>query len=235
MQDDETKPHAPSPADLAAMGRRPPQSGLGRAAPAPGAPAAAPPADVRKKVVIAEDEALIRLDLKETLDELGYEVIGEAGDGERAVALAEELRPDLVILDVKMPVLDGISAAERIVATRVAPVVMLTAFSQRELVDRARDAGAMAYLVKPFTRSDLVPAIEIALSRFTELGALAQEVADLGDQLAARKAVERAKSVLQKQLGLTEPEAFRWIQKTAMDLRRSMREVAEGVVEHGVG
>jgi len=134
-----------------------------------------------------------------------------------------------------MPVLDGISAAERIAAARIAPVVILTAFSQRELVDRARDAGAMAYLVKPFTRSDLVPAIEIALSRFTELGALAQEVADLGDQLAARKAVERAKSVLQKQLGLTEPEAFRWIQKTAMDLRRSMREVAEGVVEHGVG
>ena len=188
-----------------------------------------------RRVVIAEDEALIRLDLKEMLEEEGYTVVGEAGDGEQAVELAREHRPDLVILDVKMPVLDGISAAERIAAARIAPVVILTAFSQRELVDRARDAGAMAYLVKPFTRSDLVPAIEIALSRFTELGALAQEVADLGDQLAARKAVERAKSVLQKQLGLTEPEAFRWIQKTAMDLRRSMREVAEGVVEHGVG
>jgi len=188
-----------------------------------------------RRVVIAEDEALIRMDLAEMLAEEGYVVVGQAADGAAAVDLAEQERPDLVILDVKMPVLDGISAAERIAAARIAPVVILTAFSQRELVDRARDAGAMAYLVKPFTRSDLVPAIEIALSRFTELGALAQEVADLGDQLAARKAVERAKSVLQKQLGLTEPEAFRWIQKTAMDLRRSMREVAEGVVEHGVG
>jgi response regulator NasT len=188
-----------------------------------------------RRVVIAEDEALIRMDLAEMLAEEGYVVVGQAADGAAAVDLAEQERPDLVILDVKMPVLDGISAAERIAAARIAPVVILTAFSQRELVDRARDAGAMAYLVKPFTRSDLVPAIEIALSRFTELGALAQVVADLGDQLAARKAVERAKSVLQKQLGLTEPEAFRWIQKTAMDLRRSMREVAEGVVEHGVG
>ena len=188
-----------------------------------------------RRVVIAEDEALIRMDLAEMLAEEGYVVVGQAADGAAAVDLAEQERPDLVILDVKMPVLDGISAAERIAEAKIAPVVILTAFSQRELVDRARDAGAMAYLVKPFTRSDLVPAIEIALSRFTELGALAQEVADLGDQLAARKAVERAKSVLQKQLGLTEPEAFRWIQKTAMDLRRSMREVAEGVVEHGVG
>ena len=188
-----------------------------------------------RRVVIAEDEALIRMDLAEMLAEEGYVVVGQAADGAAAVDLAEQERPDLVILDVKMPVLDGIAAAERIAEARIAPVVILTAFSQRELVERARDAGAMAYLVKPFTRSDLVPAIEIALSRFTELGALAQEVADLGDQLAARKAVERAKSVLQKQLGLTEPEAFRWIQKTAMDLRRSMREVAEGVVEHGVG
>jgi two-component system, response regulator PdtaR len=189
----------------------------------------------RRRVLVAEDEALIRLDLKEMLEEEGYDVVGEAGDGEQAVRLAEELKPDLVILDVKMPVLDGIAAAERIAEARIAPVVILTAFSQRELVERARDAGAMAYLVKPFTRSDLVPAIEIAVSRFTELGALAQEVADLGDQLAARKAVDRAKGVLQKQLGLSEPEAFRWIQKTAMDLRRSMREVADGVVEHGVG
>ena len=189
----------------------------------------------QKRVVVAEDEVLIRMDLAEMLTDEGYDVVGQAGDGATAVALAEEHRPDLVILDVKMPVLDGIAAAEQIAGQRIAPVVILTAFSQRELVERARDAGAMAYLVKPFTRSDLVSAIEIALSRFTELGALAQEVADLGDQLAARKAVERAKSVLQKQLGLTEPEAFRWIQKTAMDLRRSMREVAEGVVEHGVG
>jgi len=188
-----------------------------------------------RRVVIAEDEALIRMDLAEMLAEEGYAVVGQAGDGQRAVELAEQERPDLVILDVKMPVLDGIAAAERIAAARIAPVVILTAFSQRELVERARDAGAMAYLVKPFTRSDLVPAIEIAVSRFAELGALAREVADLDDQLAARKAVERAKGILQKQLGLTEPEAFRWIQKTAMDLRRSMREVAEGVVEHGVG
>ena len=188
----------------------------------------------RRRVVIAEDEALIRMDLAEMLAEEGYDVVGQAGDGARAVELAEELRPDLVILDVKMPVLDGITAAERIAQARIAPVVILTAFSQRDLVERARDAGAMAYLVKPFSRTDLVPAIEIAVSRFSELGALEREVADLGDQLAARKAVDRAKGILQKELGLTEPDAFRWIQKTAMDLRRSMREVAEGVVEHGV-
>jgi two-component system, response regulator PdtaR len=187
-----------------------------------------------RRVVIAEDEALIRMDLAEMLGEAGYAVVGQAADGARAVELAEQERPDLVILDVKMPVLDGIAAAERIARARIAPVVILTAFSQRELVERARDAGAMAYLVKPFTRGDLVPAIEIALSRFGELGALEQEVADLGEQLAARKAVDRAKSILQKELGLTEPDAFRWIQKTAMDLRRSMREVADGVVEHGV-
>jgi response regulator NasT len=149
--------------------------------------------------------------------------------------MAEQERPDLVILDVKMPVLDGIAAAEKIARARVSPVVILTAFSQRELVERARDAGAMAYLVKPFSRSDLVPAIEIAVSRFAELGALEQEVADLGEQIAARKAVDRAKGILQRELGLSEPDAFRWIQKTAMDLRRSMRQVAEGVVEHGVG
>jgi response regulator NasT len=188
-----------------------------------------------RRVVIAEDEALIRMDLAEMLAEEGYAVVGQAADGATAVGLAEQERPDLVILDVKMPVLDGIAAAERIARARIAPVVILTAFSQRELVERARYAGAMAYLVKPFSRSDLVPAIEIALSRFTELGALEREVADLGEQLAARKAVDRAKGILQRELGLTEPEAFRWIQKTAMDLRRSMREVAEGVVEHGVG
>jgi len=188
-----------------------------------------------RRVVIAEDEALIRMDLAEMLAEEGYDVVGQAGDGATAVELAERERPDLVILDVKMPVLDGIAAAERIAEARIAPVVILTAFSQRELVERARDAGAMAYLVKPFTRSDLVPAIEIAVSRFAELGALAGEVSDLAEQLSARKAVDRAKGILQKDLGLSEPEAFRWIQKTAMDLRRSMREVAEGVVEHGVG
>ncbi|WP_208543028.1 ANTAR domain-containing response regulator [Nocardioides euryhalodurans] len=175
------------------------------------------------------------MDLAEMLVEQGYDVVGQAGDGARAVALAQELRPDLVILDVKMPVLDGIAAAERIAAERIAPVVILTAFSQRELVDRARDAGAMAYLVKPFSPTDLVPAIEMAVSRFTELHALEEEVADLQDRLETRKLVDRAKAVLQSELSLTEPDAFRWIQKTAMDLRLSMREVAQGVVTHGPG
>ena len=192
------------------------------------------PPSVRPRVVIAEDEALIRMDLAEMLAEEGYDVVGEAGDGERAVELVESLRPDLVILDVKMPRLDGIAAAERIARQRIAPVVMLTAFSQRDLVERARDAGAMAYLVKPFVQADLVPAIEMARSRFAELAALEAEVLDLTDRLVTRKAVDRAKGVLQEELALTEPEAFRWIQKTAMDLRLSMRQVAEGVVEHGV-
>jgi response regulator NasT len=193
----------------------------------------APP--VPRSVVLAEDEALIRMDLAEMLTEEGYDVIGQVGDGAKAVELAETLRPDLVILDVKMPVLDGISAAERIASQRIAPVVILTAFSQRDLVERARDAGAMAYLVKPFSKSDLVPAIEMAVSRFAELSLLEGEVADLQDRLETRKAVDRAKSVLQQQLQLSEPEAFRWIQKTAMDLRLSMRQVAEGVVTHGPG
>ena len=193
-----------------------------------------PPTDERPRtVVIAEDEVLIRMDLAEMLTEEGYTVVGQAGDGQRAIELAEELRPDLVILDVKMPVLDGIAAAEHIASRRIAPVVMLTAFSQRELVERARDAGAMAYLVKPFSQSDLVPAIEMAVSRFAELSLLESQVADLSDRLETRKAVERAKGVLQAQLKLSEPEAFRWIQKTAMDLRLSMRQVAEGVNEHG--
>lgn len=188
-----------------------------------------------RTVVIAEDEVLIRMDLAEMLTEEGYSVVGQAGDGQRAIELAEELKPDLVILDVKMPVLDGIAAAEAIASKRIAPVVMLTAFSQRELVERARDAGAMAYLVKPFTQSDLVPAIELAVSRFAELAQLEAEVAGLHERLETRKAVERAKSLLQQDLGLTEPEAFRWIQKTAMDLRLSMRQVAEGVLTHGPG
>ncbi len=188
-----------------------------------------------RRVVIAEDEALIRMDLAEMLAEEGYDVVGQAADGEQAIALAESLAPDLVILDVKMPRLDGIAAAQRIAEQRIAPVVMLTAFSQRELVERARDAGAMAYLVKPFSRTDLVPAIEMAVSRFTELTALEREVADLSERLDTRKAVDRAKGVLQKDLGLSEPDAFRWIQKTAMDLRLSMREVADGVVQHGPG
>ncbi len=188
-----------------------------------------------RRVVIAEDEVLIRMDLAEMLAEEGYQVVGQAGDGQAAIDLAEELRPDLVILDVKMPVLDGIAAAERIARERIAPVVMLTAFSQRDLVERARDAGAMAYLVKPFSQTDLVPAIEMAVSRFAELTQLESEVADLAERLETRKAVERAKSVLQEQLGLSEPEAFRWIQKTAMDLRLSMRQVADGVIAHGPG
>ena len=241
-KDDETNQRGPTPADLAAMLRtnHGPSSRPSPPAPPvppvpPGRPAAepevvAPLADARKRVVIAEDEALIRLDLKETLDELGYDVVGEAGDGERAVALAEELRPDLVILDVKMPLLDGISAAERIAAQRIAPVVILTAFSQRDLVERARDAGAMAYLVKPFSSSDLLPAIEMALSRYAEMAALEAEVADLTDRLDARKAIERAKGLLQARLAISEPEAFRWIQRAAMDQRISMRAVAEAVI-----
>jgi response regulator NasT len=186
------------------------------------------------RVVIAEDEALIRLDLKEMLEEEGYEVAGEAGDGETAVKLALSLRPDLVILDVKMPVLDGLSAAEQIAAERVAPVVILTAFSQRELVDRARDAGAMAYLVKPFTKADLVPAIEMAVSRFTELRALESEVGTLRDRLEVRKLLDRAKGLLQSEHGLTEAAAFRWIQKTSMDRRISMREVAQAVLDRTI-
>ena len=185
-----------------------------------------------RRVVIAEDEALIRLDLAEMLAEEGYDVVGQAGDGQRAVELAEEHRPDLVVLDVKMPRLDGISAAERIARQRIAPVVILTAFSQRDLVDRARDAGAMAYLVKPFNKGDLVPAIEMAVSRYAELQMLEAEVADLTERLETRKVVERAKSVLQEQLSLSEPDAFRWMQRTAMDLRLSMRQVAEGVLTH---
>ncbi len=185
--------------------------------------------------MIAEDEALIRLDLKEMLQEDGYEVVGEAGDGETAVRLASELKPDLVILDVKMPVLDGISAAERISAERVAPVVMLTAFSQRELVQRATEAGAMAYLVKPFTKTDLAPVIEVAVSRYAEMRALEAEVAGLHDRLETRKLVDRAKSVLQEAHGWTEPEAFRWIQKTSMDRRLTMRAVAEAVLAGASG
>ena len=184
-----------------------------------------------RRVVLAEDEALIRLDLKEMLAEEGFEVVGEAGDGQSAVRLVEELRPDLAIFDVKMPVLDGISAAEQVARSRWAPVVMLTAFSQRDLVERAREAGAMAYLVKPFQKKDLLPAIEMAMSRFAEIVALEGEVADLTGRLEARKLVDRAKGILQSQHGLSEPEAFRWIQRLSMDQRRSMRSVAQDVVD----
>jgi len=197
-------------------------------------PSSTPESQTRRTVVIAEDEVLIRMDLKEMLTEEGYDVVGEAGDGKAAIELTTEHRPDLVILDVKMPVLDGIAAAEAIARDRIAPVVMLTAFSQRDLVERARDAGAMAYLVKPFNITDLVPAIELAVSRFQELAQLEREVAGLTDRLETRKAVDRAKGILQEGLTLSEPDAFRWIQKTAMDLRLSMRQVAEGVIEHGV-
>jgi AmiR/NasT family two-component response regulator len=186
-------------------------------------------------VVLAEDEALIRLDLAEMLEEEGYVVVGQAEDGQAAVELATQHGPDLVILDVRMPRLDGIAAAEQIVAARIAPVLMLTAFSQRDLVERARDAGAMAYLVKPFNKSDLLPAIEMAVSRYAELRQVEAEVADLTERLHTRKQVDRAKGVLQQALGLSEPESFRWIQRTAMDLRLSMRQVAEGVLEHGPG
>ena len=184
------------------------------------------------RVLVAEDEALIRMDLVELLTEEGYDVIAEAGDGEEALELARKLMPDLVVMDVKMPKMDGISAAAMIAEERIAPVVMLTAFSQRELVERARDAGAMAYVVKPFDASDVVPAIEIAMARFAEIRAVEAEVADLEERFASRKAVDQAKGLLQEGLGLSEPEAFRWIQKTAMDLRKSMREVAEGVIDH---
>jgi response regulator NasT len=180
------------------------------------------------RILVAEDETLIRMDLVEMLTEAGYEVIAQATNGEEAIALANEHKPDLAILDVQMPVLDGISAAEKIIA--IAPVLMLTAFSQRELVDRARDAGVMAYVVKPFTISDLVPAIEIAISRHTQMRSLADEVADLHDRLETRKVIDRAKGILMKALNLTEPEAFSWIQRAAMDRRITMKEVAEAVI-----
>src|ERR1700735_358666 len=182
------------------------------------------------RVVIAEDEALIRLDLKEMLEEDGYAVVGEGSDGEAAVKLTESFRPDLVIMDIKMPGLDGISAAEQITAAHLAPVVILTAFSQRELVLRARDAGAMAFLVKPFTKADLVPAIEIAVSRFQEVSALESEVTNLKDRLEVRKLLDRAKGVLQAERDMTEAEAFRWIQKRSRDRRMTMRAVAEEVL-----
>ncbi|HEX6337995.1 MAG TPA: response regulator [Jiangellaceae bacterium] len=183
-----------------------------------------------RRVLVAEDESLIRMDLIEMLREEGYDVVGEAADGAAAVEQAEQLKPDLVVMDVKMPVLDGISAAKKIVEKRIAPVLILTAFSQRDLVERARAAGAMAYLVKPFNKSDLVPAIEMALSRHEEIAQLEQEVADLTERLDTRKLVDRAKGVLQTKFGLSEPDAFRWIQKAAMDKRTTMREVAQVVI-----
>ena len=180
------------------------------------------------RIVVAEDEALIRMDLVEMLGEAGYQVVAQAADGAQAIELVKEHQPDLAILDVKMPVLDGISAAEEIINN--CPVLMLTAFSQRELVDRARDAGVMAYVLKPFTINDLVPAIEIAISRHLQMRSLAAEVADLHDRLETRKIIDRAKGILMAALNLTEPQAFSWIQKAAMDRRLTMKEVAQAVI-----
>jgi two-component system, response regulator PdtaR len=184
-----------------------------------------------KRVIVAEDESLIRIDIVETLRDNGFEVIAEAGDGEKAVALAEELRPDLVVMDVKMPLMDGISAAEILTQKKIAPVVLLTAFSQRELVERASEAGALAYVVKPFTPSDLIPAIDIALGRYAQIQALEDEVADMAERLETRKILDRAKGILNNTMGLTEPEAFRWIQKASMDRRLTMKEVAQTVID----
>nr|WP_308259119.1 response regulator [Pseudonocardia sp. H11422] len=182
-------------------------------------------------MLVVEDEALIRLDLTEMLTEEGYQIAGEAADGEAAVTLARELRPDLVIMDVKIPKVDGIDAAAAIVEEKIAPVVMLTAFSQRDLIERARDAGAMAYLVKPFARHELVPAIELAVSRFAEKRALEDEVETLNERLETRKVVDRAKGLLMSRQQMSEPDAFRWIQRTAMDRRTTMKAVAEAIVE----
>jgi response regulator NasT len=185
-------------------------------------------APIRIRILVAEDEALIRMDLVEMLVEAGYEVVAEASDGAQAIELAQLHKPDLAILDVKMPILDGISAAEKIIS--ISPVLMLTAFSQRELVERARDAGVMAYVVKPFSIGDLVPAIEIAISRHLQMRTLADEVADLHERLETRKLIDRAKGILMQALNLAEPEAFSWIQRAAMDRRMTMKEVAQAVI-----
>ena len=189
------------------------------------------PSPSAKRVIVAEDESLIRIDVVETLRDNGFEVIAEAADGEKAVALAEELRPDLVVMDVKMPLMDGISAAEILTKKKIAPVVLLTAFSQRELVERASEAGALAYVVKPFTPNDLIPAIDIALGRYAQIQALEDEVADMAERLETRKILDRAKGILNNTMGLTEPEAFRWIQKASMDRRLTMKEVAQTVID----
>ncbi|MEY4743965.1 MAG: hypothetical protein RIR34_1304 [Actinomycetota bacterium] len=183
-----------------------------------------------RRVLVAEDEALIRMDLVESLVELGYEVIAQAGDGEEAVALATEHKPDICIMDVKMPKLDGISAAEKIRELRI-PVVLVTAFSQKELVQRASEAGAMGYLVKPWNKSDLTPAIDIALSRYEQINALELEIADLNERFETRKLIDRAKGLLNEKMNLSEPEAFRWIQKASMDRRLTMQEVAKTIIE----
>jgi two-component system, response regulator PdtaR len=219
----ETEPTPTEPSQSEPSQSEPSQAGATRPKPSEAQPG-------RPRILVAEDEALIRLDLAEMLTEAGYEVVGQASNGEQAVEMATELAPDVVIMDVKMPVMDGITAAEEIGAAKICPVVMLTAFSQTELVERARDAGVMAYIVKPFTANDLGPAIDIARHRWTEVKALEQEVADLGQRLETRKSVDRAKGILMKKLKVNEAEAFRWIQKTAMDRRLGMREVAEAVI-----
>ena len=183
-----------------------------------------------RRVIVAEDESLIRMDIVETLKENGFDVVAEAADGEQAVALANEHKPDLIVMDIKMPNMDGITAAEQMMSLKI-PVVLLTAFSQKELVDRASAAGAMAYVVKPFSPSDLLPAIEIALSRHSQLIALEHEIADLNERLETRKLVDRAKGLLNEKMNLTEPEAFRWVQKASMDRRLTMQEVAKTINE----
>lgn len=184
----------------------------------------------QRRVVVAEDEALIRMDIVETLRESGFDVVAEAGDGLQAVALVKEHKPDLLVMDIKMPNLDGLGAAEQLVDEKVA-IVLLTAFSQRELVERANEAGAMAYVVKPFTPNDLIPAVEIALSRHSQLVALEHEISDLNERFETRKLVDRAKGLLNEKMNLSEPEAFRWIQKASMDRRLTMQEVAQTVIE----
>lgn len=183
------------------------------------------------RILVVEDESIIRIDIVESLRGFGYDVVGEAADGEAAVAMATELRPDLVVMDVKMPKMDGISAAEKLHQSRIAPVLLLTAFSQKELVERASEAGVVAYIVKPFTPADLLPAVEIALSRGAELKALEAEVADMSERFETRKIVDIAKGILNEKMGLTEPEAFRWIQKASMDRRLTMKDVAVTIID----
>lgn len=191
--------------------------------------------ETSKRVLVAEDETLIRLDIVETLTGAGFDVVGEAGDGEEAVKLALELEPDVCVMDVKMPKMDGITAAEKILKELSCAIVMLTAFSQTELVERASEAGAMAYIVKPFGPADLVPALEIALSRHAQIESLESEIADISERFETRKRVDRAKGLLMERMEMTEPEAFRWIQKTSMDRRLSMREVADAVIDQVAG
>ncbi len=215
MTDETTTRTEPAPEQQAAGDERPDRT----------------PGDRPTRVLIAEDEALIRLDLKEMLEEEGFEVVAEVADGASAVRLTRELKPDLAILDVKMPVMDGIQAAEEIASERLSAVLILTAFSQRDLVEKARRAGAMAYLVKPFQKHDLLPAVEIAAGRFREMSGLEEQVDDLQVRLEARKLVERAKGILQDTQGMTEAEAFRWIQQQAMQRRETMRAIAERILE----